>query len=653
MRRFKYDIFVSYSRLDDLSPSDERGWVSTFVEILKNQLSKRLGRPASVWYDRSITGERVFNETIKSAIKDSATLVAICSASYRQSEWCTSEREWFAQEGLTVGDQRRLLQVRLMSMPHAQWPEEFQGCAGFDFFSLRDFDPLGSPLDPTDHAFKEELRKIVVAIQSLLETPEPIQALPDTSRPPPPPAVAAPLFISYASQNLTTVLMVADLLRGRSIQYWIDTHMIPGGPNSSLELDRAIKECKAVLWVCSRDSLPSKKVQREIEFARREEKRIISLHIEEGLEIPDELKSWIDDSNFVLAGGEVEMWFEDLLHALRLANVSIGQQRALNERGTGSSGEATATTSLGEYSESYEFSLLKKTFMIDFQKCFSQIKLLSGRKDLHDQLHELQFKFLTPVSDIFANESISIDYQLQSMLRLYWFNLSEILDNLGKITSINRVIPERELIWMKDLEKAHADFDEGIRRIDLARMRPAIATVDKVLAHWPSRINTQLTETARDLSLAELVRKLQLLCDKSTTFKQLLGDKACELEQSASSISTLADIHDGWQIFDADLRLTITQSLRDIEDIWPGLKDKAANLYAVNPGNWTQRFKHLSGEIDLAIQARDLDLAKGYFIRFTSAARDRFYLADQDLKKSCSMLQQISAPIEAILSASS
>jgi hypothetical protein len=507
MRRFKYDVFVSYSHLDDLSPSDERGWVSTFIDNLKNQLTQRLGRRASVWYDNSMTGERVFNETIKSAIKDSGVLVAICSASYRQSEWCTREREWFAREGLTVGDQRRLLQVRLISTPHEQWPEEFQGCAGFDFFSLRDFDQLGSPLDPTDPAFKEELRKIVVAIQSLLETLESIQALPD--------------------------------------------------------------------------------------------------------------------------------------NALQLANV------------TGSSGKVTATTSLSEYSESCEFNVLKQAFMIDFKKCFSQIQLLSGRKDLHDQLHELQFRFLTPVSAIFADKSISIDHQLQSILRLYCSNLSEIHENLAEIVLNNRVIPVRELTWIEDLEKAYADFDEGIRRIDLAQMLAAIASVETILARWPSRINTQLTETARDLSLVELVRKLQLLCDKSTTFKQLLGDKAWELERSASSIPTLAAIHDDWQMFDEDLRLTITQSLRDIEVIWPGLRDKAANLCVVNPGNWTQRIKRLSGEIDLAIQARNLDLAKGHFIRFTSAARDRFYLADQDLKNGCSMLQQISAPIEEILSAPS
>jgi hypothetical protein len=301
------------------------------------------------------------------------------------------------------------------------------------------------------------------------------------------------------------------------------------------------------------------------------------------------------------------------------------------------------------HTESNDFDVLKKTFMIDFKKCFSQIQLLSGRKDLHDQLHELQFKFFTPVSAI-LDKCISIDHQLQSVLREHCFDLCEIHENLVEKASNNTAIPPRELIWIRDLGEAHVDFDEGIRSIDFARVRAAIAVVGRILASQPSRINTQLTETVRHLSLVELARKLQLLCDKSTTFKHQLGEKACALEQLGSTISTLAAIHDDWQMFDDQLRLLdVTQSLQNIEDIWPDLKDKAAKLYVVNPGSWTQRFKHLTGEIDLALQSRDLILARGHFIRFTSAARDRFYLADRDLKHGCGELREITAPIEAIL----
>jgi hypothetical protein len=500
--RFKNDVFVSYSHLDDLSPSDERGWVSRFIEHLEIELTKRLGRRALVWHDSSMTGERVFNETIKSAITESRVLIAICSESYQQSKWCTKEREWFAREAPTVGDQRRLLQVRLLSKAHKKWPKEFQGSAGFDFFSLREFDPLGSPLDPTDPAFKEALRKVVVAIQSLVQT-----------------------------------------------------------------LDSAQPTQSAVSQV--------------------------------------------------------------------------------------QSNSPASPQPLVLFTETDDFDVLKNTFMIDFKKCFTQMQLLNGRKDLHDQLHELQFRFFTPVSAIFADKCISVDQQLQSILREYCFNLAEIRDNLIEIVSNNKAIPEREFIWIRDLEKAQEDFEEGVRSIDLVRMHAAIASIGTVLARWPSRINARLTETARDLALVELAKKLQLLCDKSTTFKQQLGERACELEELGCHISTLAAIHDDWQIFDDDLRLleaTVTQNLLDIEVIWPGLKDKAATLCSVSPGNWTQRFNHLSGEIDLALQTRDLMLAKGHFIRFTSAARDRFYLADQKLKEGCRQLQQVSAPIQTVLS---
>jgi hypothetical protein len=671
MRTFKYDVFVSCSHLDDLSPSDERGWVSTFVDNLKNQLSKRLGRHASVWYDHSMTGEPVFTETIENAIKDSGVLIAICSVSYLRSEWCTRVRECFAREGLTVGDQRRLLQVRLVSIPHEQWPDEFQGCAGFDFFSLRDFDPLGSPLDPTDPAFKDELRKIVVAIQSLSTTLGSVQPLRDTGsqvRSTSCDASArtesrmAGIFISYRRDDSDVAAGrladdLSEIFGPKSVFRDVDS-LYPGQDYENA-LESALDYCAVLLAVIGPrwSTIATEEGQRRLEeptdWVRAEISRALArgipvipvlisgTNMPPNAELPIDIKPLLRRQGFPL---DDRYW----KHQLAVLALALEQVPGITSR-------AQTGAKLIQHTESHEFNVLKKTFMDAFKKCFLQIQLLGGRKDLHDQLHELQFRFFTPVSTILDDKCISIDHQLHSILREHSYSLSEIHENLVKIAFSNRVIPERELTWIKDLGKAHAYFGDGIRRIDLARMQAAIAIVDTILARWPTRINTQLTETARDLSLVGLAEKLQLLCDKSTTFKQQLGEKACELERSVSSISTLAAIHDDWQLFDEDLRLlnATIQSLRDIEVIWLDLKDKAANLYAVNPGNWTQRFEHLSGEMDLAIRVRDLGLAKGTIIRFTSAARERFYVADQDLKRGCSRLQQISAPIEAILSAPS
>src|SRR4029077_8460726 len=76
--------------------------------------------------------------------------------------------------------------------------------------------------------------------------------------------------------------------------------------------------------------------------------------------------------------------------------------------------------------EEREFAFLKNSFKDDFQKCFAQIKLLSGREEIHDQLHELELKFYIPVLQSLPDVPTSIDGQLLDIVRDHYFILSEI-----------------------------------------------------------------------------------------------------------------------------------------------------------------------------------------------------------------------------------
>ena len=55
--------------------------------------------------------------------------------------------------------------------------------------------------------------------------------------------------------------------------------------------------------------------------------------------------------------------------------------------------------------ETIQFEQLKENFRRGFQ--FGQIRILSARKNLHDQLHELQFKFFTSISEILQDNVTS------------------------------------------------------------------------------------------------------------------------------------------------------------------------------------------------------------------------------------------------------
>jgi hypothetical protein len=126
------------------------------------------------------------------------------------------------------------------------------------------------------------------------------------------------------------------------------------------------------------------------------------------------------------------------------------------------------------------------------------------------------------------------------------------------------------------------------------------------------------------------------------------------LEVLERQISELSTIHGDWQSFDDKLRVleaTLTQSLQDIEDIWPDLKGKAA-MFTQKSETWAKRLVYWGGEIDEALKRQNIADVKRCFIRFSSAVRERFYVADQNLKTGCQTLQRVGDPIEQFLKAS-
>jgi TIR domain len=167
---YKYDVYISYSPLDDRSPSNESGAVTAFRDALSILLSQRLGRIASIWHDSRLSGQDVLDDTIREALQNTAVLVVLYSAGYASSEYCAKEREWFARRPLKIGDQSRVLTVRLTNIPYRSWPKELQGTRGFDFFSVDPAnDPIGYPLRPKDSAFDRRVQEVAVGIEAVLD----------------------------------------------------------------------------------------------------------------------------------------------------------------------------------------------------------------------------------------------------------------------------------------------------------------------------------------------------------------------------------------------------------------------------------------------------------------------------------------------------
>src|SRR5918996_6033307 len=105
-----HDIFISYAHIDNQHFSGvENGWIDYLHERLEMRLAQLLGRPPSIWRDRKLAGNDVFNNAIMTELEKSAVIVSVFSPRYITSSSCCDEVESFCryaeqQGGITIGN---------------------------------------------------------------------------------------------------------------------------------------------------------------------------------------------------------------------------------------------------------------------------------------------------------------------------------------------------------------------------------------------------------------------------------------------------------------------------------------------------------------------------------------------------------------------
>jgi CheY-like chemotaxis protein len=87
----------------------------------------------------------------------------------------------------------------------------------------------------------------------------------------------AKIFISYASADRLIVENLQKDLAKHNYSLWVDFNNISGGTLWEQEITNAVSQCTACIVIVTRESTKSEWVQKEIDIARRENKLIIPL----------------------------------------------------------------------------------------------------------------------------------------------------------------------------------------------------------------------------------------------------------------------------------------------------------------------------------------------------------------------------------------
>ena len=169
---FEHDIFISYAHVDELTVDGTPGWVSLFHKHLSIELGRMIGRAnkVKIWRDDALEKGQRFDDTIETALRNSAVLVSLTSNGHLASDYCQLELTMFQDQlgkdgiGPNVGDRSRFVNCLLSEIPFSDWPTVFEGTTGYDFYDREE----AYVKDPSSKIFRKELMGLVQYLTRLL-----------------------------------------------------------------------------------------------------------------------------------------------------------------------------------------------------------------------------------------------------------------------------------------------------------------------------------------------------------------------------------------------------------------------------------------------------------------------------------------------------
>jgi len=295
-------------------------------------------------------------------------------------------------------------------------------------------------------------------------------------------------------------------------------------------------------------------------------------------------------------------------------------------------------------------------FRLRFGAAVEQIDRLASLKDVHDQLHRLQFQCYDPI----LREADALEKQDDSAAD----NLETHHDELRRVTARLRELEQAKafdparLPWIDRLDRAHESLAVAIGERDASRVRKCAASIDRVLASVPPLIDSLLNQAARDLRLDAIIDAMGLACRRARE-SHMEPQKLQELEQGLEALDhldqnlgALVTDHGRWQSADVELRrvasnFAASDSVELIES-WPSLKAQIA-LLAATDEPWARDIRSEQTNLDSAIAAQDAVRMRRHFNRVRRCAGNQFLEVDTKLKRQCDELRRAGEPVAAIV----
>ena len=288
-----------------------------------------------------------------------------------------------------------------------------------------------------------------------------------------------------------------------------------------------------------------------------------------------------------------------------------------------------------------------------FQASLDQIDVVKDHKELHDNLHDLQYWF--PLVRAQVSSLPDAKGAVQALRGQIGF-LSSVNTQLRDTFNHNKVAAS-EALWIQVLEKAGADFETALDTPEpnMEMLNDAVEKIGNVLQRQPTLINSSLMRAIGALRINDLVAIVQRVFDESIV-KSSNRDNIERFSQGIEALkginidlSSLIKEHDTWQASEGMISMVrLTLGTLNFERAWEQVKSSTSFLYSDSTDDWATKMKIAETSVDQACKAQDVTAATDWFDKFADQGRRRFWNVDKAIKRKCEELAEIRTKMESI-----
>jgi hypothetical protein len=206
----KYDIFISYTHLDNMPPEGkEHGWVDSFHIALNQNLSEFLGRKPVIFFDKvGIEGYQKLTPSVFGALENTLLLIPILSPGFFNSEWCPNELKFFNDLVSKSSGRQQIFSIVKTPIEGEDMPAELRdNLRKFEFFQKKDIGDDIIPLRPGltesgENKFFTKVNDLAQAIKKYIKTLPSDKSDEKAAPPPAPPADGPCIYLAEPSPDL-------------------------------------------------------------------------------------------------------------------------------------------------------------------------------------------------------------------------------------------------------------------------------------------------------------------------------------------------------------------------------------------------------------------------------------------------------------------